>query len=313
MERDNASLFLVAVGGLMVDVYADIGAVEFGSGDWVGENAPVSVDVGGTPTHICAGTNTVPGWRTLLVAAIGAHGDTDHGAAPDLLGDLALKRLHDKGIEHRCELVPRYRTGCTVLLYPPSDGRLMIADTVTSATVSFDHLTNVLTQTRAEAGRTVVYLSGYLHFGPEAASPAAAARAAIGPDDLLWVDVVPHDLYRRMSLAEFARRVEAVDLISIDRATMDQFAAGAPDGATSFEDAVLANGTSIAVVDANVIRIRGPLGDGVVLALEPDVVGLGVDDLDRTPGGRDRMMAVALAGHLSARLADPVTMVGVDR
>jgi sugar/nucleoside kinase (ribokinase family) len=290
-------VLLVAVGDVMVDFSASIAAPRFATGMWIGENSEISLYIGGTPVHVCAGVNAVAGWRTHLVSAVGGQLDPIAGSVPDMLGQLAQQYLSRNGIDHSCEIVPERSTGRALLVYPPGDGRLMIADTVTSPSVSARHLAEVLRSARTHGDRMVGHLAGYTHFGPEGEKLVRAMRTGAGANALLWLDVVPHDIHQRLSVAAFTRRLESIDLVTMDRATLDGFARTARGGLLEVTDLVLATGATLAVVDDDVIVITGPLSEKSLAC-----PALLTPDLDRTPGARDRIVAQTLARFLQTRL-----------
>jgi sugar/nucleoside kinase (ribokinase family) len=291
-RTDPGERVLVAAGRLMVDVWTRLAADRFGRGDWVGEINEIRVDVGG-PAHVCDGFLRSPADQAILVSAIGAS-RTDNGRLiPDELGSLALKRLEAKGITTSCMLVEHKQTGRVMLLYHPGGGRLMVSDIVTAPRVTGEYIDGVIGKVLTQHDQCLVYADGYLYLDRSCGDVPAALIRRQRERVRLWVDVLPHTLYKRMSLREFLNRTRALDLITIERATLDGFAAAGSVTADVVAATLLRQGTTLVIVDDNQVNITGR---DFCQALDwPSASQL---EADQTPGWRDRIVSEFIADHI---------------
>jgi sugar/nucleoside kinase (ribokinase family) len=288
---------IVAVGHLMADFSAQLITNGIASGDWVTENSNITIVAGGTPIHICKGLEQVGGWHTHIVSAVGAHLDRNSQLVPDPLARMLLEDLDTKGIEYSCELVPDRRTGVVILVYPPDPGRLMIADTITLPTASSDYLRDRVSHLVATGEASVVYIAGYLYFDPNNRRLDPTIRGAIGPGNLVWVDVLPHKLYEQMSLKVFFDRIGSIDLLSLDRATLEGFARTGSADPEEIIDRIVAKEVTVAVVEDDEIAFHGPLGRESL-----PLHGVYWEELARTPGACDVVLSRKVGEYLRSRL-----------
>jgi hypothetical protein len=215
------STVLVAAGRLMIDVWSYLGAQQFSAGDWVGELGEIRVEVGG-PVHVCDGFLRAGGAEARLVSALGGS-RTAHSLEADPLGSFAIDRLRGKNIVPECMIVESTQTGRVMLLYPSGGGRLMVSDITTAPRVSGEYIVAAVDRALDDYERCLVYVDGYLYFDP--LCPDVADLLTTRPEGArLWVDVLPHTLYRDMTFRDLLKSIETVDLVSIDGETVQGFA-----------------------------------------------------------------------------------------
>jgi sugar/nucleoside kinase (ribokinase family) len=294
-QASSGGPLLVAVGRLMIDIWSRLAVDGFDKGDWIGEINEVRVDVGG-PVHTCEGFLNAQGHQAVLVSAIGARRVDLGQLVPDDLGSLALNRLEAKGINASCMLVEHKQTGRVMLLYPPNGGRLMVSDIVTAPRVSGEWVETVIGESLTDRDWCLIYVDGYLYFDPSASDVLAVLARRKQDSSLLWVDVLPHTLYKVMSLADFLHRAQNLDLLTMDRTTLEGFAAENSLKAEAVISALLQRNTVVAIVDENILTIYDHHIRHVIACPQMDERVMG-----QTPGARDKLVAELVSRYLLNR------------
>jgi sugar/nucleoside kinase (ribokinase family) len=282
---------LLAVGRVMVDFWSRTEISSFDSGEWLSDIQEIKVDVGG-PAHVCAGFLSSGYWDVLLVSAIGAQ-QADGRLVADEVGSLALRRLDQERVLHSCVLVRGKQTGRVMILYPPHGGRLMVSDIVTAPSVPGSHVETAISAAVGEGAACIVYVDGYTFFDKGSADvPLALARRPRG-SVVLWVDVLPHHLYQRMSFDEFLEQIQDVDLVTMERSTLLGFTSQQAEHPTSAMSAIVSDNRALAVIDDGIVSIHSSTGKDVLEYPAADRVAM-----DRTPGRHDRLLGSLLSGWL---------------
>jgi hypothetical protein len=285
---------LVAAGRLMIDIWTQLTVEGFAEGDWVGEINEIRVDVGG-PVHVCEGFLNAQSGQAILVSALGGVRSGSDQLLPDTLGILALNRLEAKGIIASCMLVEHKQTGRVILLYPPSSGRLMVSDTVTAPHVSGEYVEAVIGEALAKRSECLIFVDGYLYFDKSCSDVPEALARRRRDKCRLWVDVLPHTLYKSMSLRDFLRHTEAVDLVTMERTTLEGFATENLVEESYVTTAILQQCAALALVDDGLLTIIDQDGEEVIVYKKDDGLEL---ELDHTPGQRDKIVAELVTNYL---------------
>ncbi|MFC4066222.1 hypothetical protein [Actinoplanes subglobosus] len=260
-------------------------------GSWHYAESPVTVQVGGAPLHACAGFEQA-GFGSVVVSVVGGLATPGGDLGPDGLGAYLLSELDRRGQRHDVEVGTGCRTGRVVLLYPHDGGRVMVADAAGIAAMSPGHVDASIRRAAASHRHVVGSISGYLYFNDAADRIRRAAVSALRETGgLLWVDVVPHDLYTVLTFDEFRAAVTGLHFLSMDEETCGGFAAKA--GVTETE--LLADLRELGIIvfldrQGRVDRIGGREDRSVVHR----------PDAERTPGATD----VTIAGEIARQAAD---------
>ncbi|WP_271159367.1 hypothetical protein [Streptomyces sp. AD681] len=295
LSRDNHVLpgtAFLAIGFLMVDTWSRLEAREIPAGEWIGEFGDVKVEVGG-PTKVCEGFLDAGAKHVTLVSAIGAQKIEDQ-LVPDELGGLALRHLTYKNIVPSCMLAEGKQTGRVIILYPSSGGRLMVSDSASTPRVSGEYVEESLRAVMGEYGRCIIYVDGYTYFNRESHEVAQSLNIRDRERSHLWVDVLPHTLYRVMDVADLLYQTQTVDLLSMDLATVEGFAATAALTVDEATNLFLEQGTALAISDEDCLTIVDATGkrDECLRPAERH-------EPMSTPGARDKRIAAHLSRYFN--------------
>ncbi|GAA3728626.1 hypothetical protein GCM10022225_07480 [Plantactinospora mayteni] len=297
LESDRSDPILVCIGQLVVDVVVKDVSNRWPDGSWTQEDCSISIQIGGAPLHACAGFGDA-GYGSVVVSLLGGAEAIQGGVRPDDLGQYVLACLEQRGQAYDLEIRAGVPTGRIVLLYPRHVGRVMLTDAPGLARMSPEHVAGAIERAAAARRPLVVSLSGYVQFEDTFAEISAAVRsAAKRTGALLWIDVVPHDIYQDISFADFLESVREADILSIDEETCEGFAGS--------------SGTSLSRVISRLCELESTLfvsrPDGLVLACGEQRSTMIPEDHQSgsgLPGHGDRLVAAAVARHVRARFRD---------
>ncbi len=157
--------------------------------------------------------------QVFLLGCVGA--ETSAGSRPDAEGEVALRRLGRMGVDTRSVVVTSGTTGKVLILYQAGDRRLLIADrgaNERSCSTLFDAARALPSEV------DLLYVSGYWLVDDK------QHEAVLSIVDLLkergafvLVDVVPHDLFTRLSCETFLERIVWADGVAAEASTITGF------------------------------------------------------------------------------------------
>lgn len=275
----------------MVDVWAPLEIDVVPGGAWMSECAEVSITVGGA-ANVCRGVQKISGWHSKLVSTTGAKLVGDH-LVPDELATMAMGQLDSSGIGYSCVPVENTRTARVVALYPPAGGRLMVSDIGRAPDVPGNHVHEAVQRELKRGAECLIFLDGYLYLDPRSEDLRSAVKNLPTEKCITWLDVVPHSIPEVIDLQEFLETISPIDLITIDRLTIDGFARKQPYDIKDAIEGVVEDGMVVAIVDEDKISLMTST-NGETTTRQIPVPKYS----NKVPGGSDSVIAELLTTYV---------------
>ena len=226
------ALTAVAIGDVFVDYVTDLTGAEHQSlledvKSSTNMFAPIQVLTGGAGVQFAVAAKQAGFPAAYLLGKMGGRIADNDEVLPDVPANEVLSHLESHSVKPLIAISPHTETGRIVILYLPSDRRLMISDSLANTTFCVDDITEAMKQ--AVAAADLVHVSGYTFLQPERRravmelmhTARAAGRA------LIAVDLVPHDLYQYLDTAELCRDLKDVAQMGlIELPTASRFVLG---------------------------------------------------------------------------------------
>jgi sugar/nucleoside kinase (ribokinase family) len=195
--------------------------------------APVDVRVGGAGLQFAVAARKAGFESAAIIGKIGGR-RLSGGVIPDVPGALALEFLRENGATPVLAVDPDQGTGRIVILYLPSDRRLMVSDRGANATFTAHDVTPEMRRAVREAD--LVHVSGYamLQEGRRDAVLGLMREARRAGRAAVALDIVPHDIYDVLTLDQLRAAVGGlVDWVFVELPTAHRLAGWGPPGPVS--------------------------------------------------------------------------------
>jgi sugar/nucleoside kinase (ribokinase family) len=222
-----ASRRAVAVGDVFVDYIGDLTDAKYKEAlgninTSTNVFASIKVKVGGAGVQFATAARAVGFKSSTLIGKIGGWLDARQKIVPDLPGSLVIDYLKQQDVCPLLAIDPASETGRILLVYLFNDRRLMLSDRLANALFSPVDISPEMKSAIRQAD--LVHVSGYtlLQDNRRAAVQELTHCAKEGQAKIA-LDIVPHDIYKSMSLDQLrAAMGGVVDWIFVEILTAHQ-------------------------------------------------------------------------------------------
>jgi sugar/nucleoside kinase (ribokinase family) len=190
----------MVLGDAMLDIVTE---PETESADLEYMEVSISFQVGGSGVHLASAAADMGFAPVSLVCSLGAD---------EAMANRTIKAaLRAKGISLVANFVEDCRTGITIIGYSPTGSRILM----TEPGANRNPLTDSVIAAACAALTDVVVVSGYMLFRSTTRNGTSEImRQASRQGSLVVLDLVPHSLHQKMSLAELRSSLDFVDFVA---------------------------------------------------------------------------------------------------
>ena len=154
----------------------------------------------------------------------------------DAAGSRALEHLHELGVVVH-NMPNKQQTGQVIIMYQPDDRRIMVADR--GANREFRAPENGVAAELIQQS-DLLYVSGYMLLNADqCAAVHTIANAFRAGKAKVFVDMVPHDVWRTISWRKYVAMCSCADCVAAEMSTVSMFHCGLPDALQPDEAAEL--------------------------------------------------------------------------